>query len=67
MDSEQRRFFNITLADYGAHINERDQFVKGDKVIASVRIRFENTMTDDLVMSGTISSKTLQNFGTGGK
>lgn len=71
MDNEQRRFFNVTLADYGAHINERDQFVKGDKVIASVRIkimkgriRFENTMTDDLVMSGTISSKTIESFVT---
>lgn len=27
----------------------------------------KNAMTDDLVMSGTISSKTLQNFGTGRK
>ncbi len=71
MDTEQRRFFNVTLADYGAHINENDQFVKGDKVITSVRIkivkgriRFENLMTDDLIMSGTISSKTIENFVT---
>lgn len=71
MDTEQRKFFNITLADYGAHINENDRFVKGDKVITSVRIkivkgrvRFENAMTDDLVMSGTISSKTIESFVT---
>lgn len=71
MDIEQRRFFNVTLADYGAHINEDDQFVKGDKTITSVRIkivkgrlRFENAMTDELVMSGTISSKTIEGFVT---
>ena len=71
MDIEQRRFFNVTLADYGAHINESDQFVKGDKTITSVRIkivkgrlRFENAMTDNLVMSGTISSKTIESFVT---
>lgn len=71
MDTEQRRFFNVTLADYGAHINEDDLFVKGDKTITSVRIkivkgrlRFENAMTDDLMMSGTISSKTIESFVT---
>ena len=71
MDTEQRRFFNVTLADYGAYINENDRFVKGDKVITSVRIkivngrlRFENAMSDDLVMSGTISSKTIESFVT---
>ena len=69
MDTEQRKFFNITLAHYGADINEDDQFVKGDKTITSVRIkivkgriRFENAMTDDLVMSGTVSSKTITKF-----
>mgnify|MGYP003442702700 CR=1 FL=1 len=71
MDIEHKKFFNVTLADYGAHINASDQFVKGDKVITSVRIkiakgriRFENAMTDDLVMSGTISSKTIESFVT---
>ena len=71
MHNEQRRFFNVTLADYGAHINESDQFVKGGKTITSViikiakgRLRFENAMTDDLVMSGTISSKTIESFVT---
>ncbi len=71
MDNEQRKFFNVTLADYGAHINENDQFVKGDKVITSVRIKiakgrikFESAMTDDLVMSGPISSETIESFVT---
>ena len=71
MDNEQRRFFNVTLADYGAHINDADQFVKGGKIITSVRIkivkgriRFGNAMTDDLVMSGSISSKTIESFVT---
>ena len=71
MDSEQRKFFNITLADFGASVNEDDQFVKGDKVITSVRIklvkgriRFENKMTDKLVMSGPISSSTITSFVT---
>ena len=39
MNNEQRRFFNVTLADYGAYINENNQFVKGDKTITSVRIK----------------------------
>lgn len=71
MDTEQRKFFNVTLVDYGAYVNESDQFVKGDKTITSVRIkivkgrlRFENAMTDNLVMSGTISSKTIESFVT---
>lgn len=45
MDIEQRKFFNITLHDYGAHINEDDQFVKGDNVIASVRIKISGSRT----------------------
>lgn len=71
MDSEQRLFFNRTLADFGASVNKDDQFVKGDKVITSVRIkivkgriRFENAMTDDLLMSGPISSDTIVSFVT---
>jgi len=39
LDTEQRSFFNVTLADYGAHINDNDRFVKGDKTITSVRIK----------------------------
>ncbi len=45
MDIEQRSFFNVTLADYGAYINENSQFVKGDKTITSVRIKILGSRT----------------------
>lgn len=69
MDSQQREFFNITLADFGASVTEDGLFGKGNRVIPSVqikivkgRIRFENRMTGDLVMSGPISSRTITSF-----
>ena len=71
MDKEQRNFFNITLAPFGASVTEDGLFMNGNRVIPSVqikivrgRIRFENRMTGGLVMSGPISSKTIESFVT---
>lgn len=69
MDAQQREFFNITLADFGASVTEDGLFSKGNRIIPSVqikivkgRVRFENRMTGDLVMSGPISSRTITSF-----
>lgn len=69
MDSEQRAFLNIALADFGASVTEDGLFSKGNRVIPSVKIkivkgrmRFENQMTGDLIASGPISSATITKF-----
>ncbi len=69
MDQEQRAFLNLALAEYGASVTEEGLFQKGNRVIPSVqikiekgRLRFENRMTGDLVMSGSLSSRTITRF-----
>lgn len=57
------------LAPYGATITEEGLFQKGNRVIPSVqikivknRLRFENRMTGDLIMSGPVSGRTIVSF-----
>lgn len=66
-----KQLFATALAPFGASINDDWMFVKGNRVIPSVqikiikdKIRFENRMTGELVMSGPISSKTITSFVT---
>lgn len=68
MDKE---LFNTTLAKFGASITDEGLFQKGNRVIPSVqikvikgRIRFENRMTGNLIMSGPISARTIERFVT---
>lgn len=66
-----KELFNTTLAKFGASITDEGLFQKGNRVIPSVqikvikgRIRFENRMTGDLIMSGPISARTIERFVT---
>ena len=69
MNEEHTMMLSKALEPFGASVTEQGLFAKGNREIPSVQISivknrlcFTNRMTGDLIMSGPVSARTIQNF-----